>query len=165
MKKLYLLRHAQADSHTGVDDKARALTAHGILQAGYVGDYLRDQNITIDSVLCSSARRTKMTFSEIKNSRVTIKKEQFLDKLYNAPAGDLLYALQQAQGDNVLMVAHNPGIHQLANMIVGDSNSQIEQQLMLGYHPATLSVFECDCDAWADIKLQGNSLVSLVQQD
>lgn len=163
-KRLYLLRHAQAASEMEIDDKSRSLTLHGLSQAAQVGAYFKENNITLDQALCSSARRTKMTLAEVKKSGATVKKERTLDEIYNAPAGDILHAIQGADGDNILVVAHNPGIHQLANMLVGRGERVNLERLMMGYNPATLCVFDCSCDVWANILPQENELLDLIQQ-
>ena len=162
-KYLYLLRHAQAASDMTVNDKDRALTLHGLSQASQIGAYLNDRSITIDQLLCSSARRTKMTAAEVKKAGAIIKKENFSDEIYNAPAGSILNAIQKSDGDHLLVVAHNPGIHQLANMLVGEGERVHLERLMMGYDPATLCVLKCACESWTDIQPQGNALVDLIQ--
>ena len=161
MLKLYLLRHAQAAGSFDVDDYQRPLTLHGIEQAQAVATSLPD----IHLCLCSSALRTKMTLDSLKKAEANIAKTTFSDELYNAPTGALLNAIQQA-GDvqNLLLIAHNPGIHQLANTLTMEDNSEIRNKLIYQYAPASLSVLECPIENWKDIQPQQNKLVELITQ-
>ncbi|HPF77667.1 MAG TPA: histidine phosphatase family protein [Alphaproteobacteria bacterium] len=161
MPKLYLLRHAQASSSLHTDDKGRSLTPHGTEQAKAIAKHLRD----VDLALCSSAKRTQMTLNAAQENGADIKKTDIMDKLYNAGAGDILSILQEQDKDNILIVAHNPGIHQLANLLAGKGTSSQLMQLQLAYAPATLSVLDCPITNWRDIQPQGNELIDLIIPD
>lgn len=161
MRKLYLLRHAQAQSALEDDDKDRPLSAHGLAQARTVAVHLKD----IDTALCSSARRTQMTLDAAQESGAEIKKIEISDNLYNAPAGDILNVLQQYGDGNVLIVAHNPGIHHFANIILSEGEKMEVEKLRLSYRPATLSVFECDVENWKDLQPQSSKLIHLIEID
>ena len=59
---LLVLRHAETeDVRPGSRDSQRRLTPDGERHAEEVGDYLREQGITVDAVLCSSATRAEQT--------------------------------------------------------------------------------------------------------
>ena len=115
MKRLYLLRHAQAASALDGDDKERPLTPHGIEQAQYVAQHIEN----VDMALCSSAKRTQMTLDVIEKVSGTVKKTSHMDELYNASAGAMLHTIQNCEEDTLLLVSHNPGIHVFANTLVG----------------------------------------------
>lgn len=161
MPKLYLLRHAQAASSLGGEDKDRPLTPQGIGQAKSIGPHLQD----IDLALCSSARRTKETLKHAGESGATIKKIETLDILYNAMAGELLNAVQSYASNNILVVAHNPGIHQFAKILTGDGEPDQLEKLNLFYNPATLSIFDCPIESWRELKPAQNKLIDLVIPD
>lgn len=158
MPQLYLLRHAQAGSSLSTKDQDRSLTPHGIEQAKTVAPYLND----IDLALCSSAKRTRMTLQTVIDAGANIKKIDYLDTLYNAPAGEILKALQSCEAQNILIIAHNPGIHQLAGTFVGEGNKSQVGKLKLFYQPATLSIFDCPIESWGDIQPQSNTLLDLI---
>ncbi len=160
MLKLYLLRHAQAAGSFDVDDYQRPLTLHGIEQAQSLAPSLPN----IHLCLCSSALRTKMTLDSLKKAEANIDKTTFSDELYNAPTGALLKAIQQSgTAQNFLLIAHNPGIHQLANILVKqDTSHEHLEHLRFDYRPATLSIFECNIDNWKDIQPAQNKLTQLI---
>lgn len=161
MPKLYLLRHAEAPSCFELSDKDRPLSTHGISQAKNVAAHLKD----IDLVLCSSATRTKMTCAALIEGGANFKNIEYLDALYNAPAGDLLSSIQTVNAQNIMVIAHNPGIHVLANRLVGGGDKGQIEKLNLFYNPATLSIFECDIERWADIQPHQNTLIDLIIPD
>lgn len=159
MPKLYLLRHAQAEGGFDKSDKDRALTAHGINQSKEVSAHLTN----IPLCLCSGATRTKMTLESAIEGNTQINKTNFIDELYNAPAGVLLNAIQQADTANdLLLIAHNPGIHQLANILAHEDESAIREKLRFQYAPATLSILDCQIEKWADIKPAQNTLLDFI---
>lgn len=161
MKNLYLLRHAQAGSALSVDDKDRPLSDHGIKQTGIIAPHLKE----IDLCLCSSAKRTCMTLQGLEENGVQIKRVEYLDSLYNAPMGDILSELQKCTENNILIIAHNPGIHQLAGNLADTGDKMQLEKVKLFYQPATLSIFECEIDQWNHIHLQANKLTDLVIPD
>lgn len=159
-KTLYLLRHAQAESALNCDDKDRPLSAQGIQQAEKVGLYLKEK--AIDSVICSSAKRTRMTLKAVQENGEEFENIEYSDAAYNAPVGELLNIIQASSADNILLIAHNPGIHMLANIFINDDENANTEKLKIFYRPATLSIIECDIDHWKDIQPHENKLIDLV---
>lgn len=161
MPKLYLLRHAQAASDFSTDDKERPLTPHGIAQAQSLAKHLSG----IQKTLCSSAKRTQMTAQSIKDVNGNLESIEYRDDLYNAPAGSILNAIQECNAENLLVIAHNPGIHLLARSLANKGDQAQMEQLNIFYNPATLSVFECDIESWSNIQPQSNTLLNLIIPD
>jgi phosphohistidine phosphatase len=161
MPKLYLLRHAEAASAFGLPDQQRPLTAHGILQAEKTADALRHINLA----LCSAAERTKMTLQAAVNAGASIQKTEILAPFYNAPAETLLKTIQESDKGDILVIAHNPGIHQLAASMARRDDTPAFNNLMTSYSPASLAVFDCDIENWSELQLHQNKLVELITQD
>lgn len=161
MPKLYLLRHAEAPGSFDVPDKQRPLSAHGIKQAERLNNALAG----IDIALCSSAKRTRMTLQGAIDSGASVNKIEYLDALYNASASGMLEIIQSQTVDNILIIAHNPGIHALANMLIGDGDKSLRNKLAISYHPATLSIIECESDSWQTIQPAANTLIDLIIPD
>lgn len=139
MRKIFLLRHAQADSDFNIKDHERALTYAGKAQALTVGVLLK--NHEINHVLCSSAVRTQETLNALKKAGVQFGSIDIIDRLYNSHADTLLDEIDLTEG-NVLIIAHNPGIHQLAFQLAQGGDSDMITRLAMGYPPASLSIFE-----------------------
>lgn len=160
MLKLFLLRHAQAAGSYDVDDYQRPLTTpHGIQQAQSVALSLPPITLAI----CSAANRTRMTLDSIETTNGIVQQTKYSDDIYNGSAGDLLSAIQECgQEETLLIIAHNPGIHQLANVLASEDGSKDRELLRYDYAPATLSILECPIENWAEIKPSQNKLVDLV---
>jgi phosphohistidine phosphatase len=119
--RLYLLRHAKSSwDDPGLPDHDRPLAPRGRKAAKRMGAHLRERAIEPQLVLCSSARRTRETVERLalpSGSQVEVE-----DGLYAAGAGALLGRLRAVGDDvsSVLLVAHNPGVHELALAVVGE---------------------------------------------
>lgn len=161
MKRLFLLRHAEA-SMNAPTDRERPLTENGLAQATTLGAEMKRQGFVPDFIYCSPARRTRQTFEKLSFENVPSEQP---DRLYNAPAGDILSFIQNTSDDiaNLLVVAHNPGIHQIAAMLAEDDNSAESSKLRMGYSPATLTVLSCACEKWSDIKMGANPIIEIIE--
>lgn len=115
MRELWLLRHAEAlpTRHNGSDHE-RVLSPHGQAQARAVGHWLAALQLTPDSVLCSSAQRTRATADAVLDGLPTPPPVTYLEAIYAASAGELLaLATRHGTGARVLLVGHNPGLQYL----------------------------------------------------
>lgn len=136
MNYLYLLRHAEA-APAGLleSDIDRPLTLHGQDQARDAGAYLRDGKFDVSKVICSPALRTRETLNGLLSGRGSQQQPaiHIMEELYDAFVQTLLETARKS-GPGTLLVAHNPGIHELAFTLTHD------QRLDRAYSPATLSV-------------------------
>lgn len=164
-KKLFLLRHAQAASAQSNGDKSRNLTPKGIDDARALGQEMHRCDFIPDMILCSGATRTKETLAEIMKSLDKATTEiTYDDIIYSGSTGDYLHLIQNMDDayQNVLMVAHNPSIYELAILLSGMGSDSVMQRLSEGYQPATLSAIEVSCEKWADIQPAENTLIHIM---
>ncbi|MCH2078298.1 MAG: histidine phosphatase family protein [Rhodobacteraceae bacterium] len=116
MKTLIVMRHAKSSwGDPGVSDVDRPLNTRGKTSAKAIGEWLRFGGFAPDLVLCSSARRTAQTW-ELMGLEAEL---QFKRTLYLAPPETILAEVQQAHGECLLVLGHNPGIAEFAGMILG----------------------------------------------
>lgn len=162
MKKLFILRHAEAGP-ASKSDFERALTERGISQAKDLGEMMNEKGYAPALVLCSSALRTRLTLEGVMES-VRIPKVEHTRDIYHAEALDLMDMLRaiDEKYSSVLLVGHNPAIHQLAAALAGDNNPAIAEQVVSGYPPATLTVLNV-ATPWAELKAAQNDLVDLIR--
>jgi phosphohistidine phosphatase len=152
MKTLYLLRHAEAEGGSSLadGDHGRVLSIRGRAEGREVGRFMKSQGMVPEFILASDALRTmstaRLVAEEIFGDRKSPVTSRFDRALYLAPADALLEHVQAVTGklDRLLLVAHNPGIMELALHLAG-----IEALAFDGFPPATLAVFETDADDWA----------------
>jgi phosphohistidine phosphatase len=112
-RTLLLLRHGEAaDSMPGGRDIDRKLTARGEQQARDIGDFLRDQGLEVEAVLCSAAVRARQTLDQLALSSVEPSRVEVSENYYNAGVDTLLDALRALPADCAvaLLVGHAPGV-------------------------------------------------------
>jgi phosphohistidine phosphatase len=153
-RSLILLRHAQAgDSLPGGHDIDRKLTALGERQAREVGDFLRNQGVQVDAVVCSSAVRARQTLEQlaldVEPSRVDIS-----EAYYNAGVDTLIDALRALPAECVvgLLIGHAPGVPGVAFELAdpGASDPTAMTALERRFPAAAVARLEFT-GAWADL--------------
>lgn len=151
MRTLMLLRHAQAISMTmDLSDKERSLTDQGKEDAVNLFETLQKEGNLPDIILCSSALRTKQTAKIFEEQAPKIQ-IIYRDDLYNASTGMIYETAKSVNSTkkSVMIIAHNPGIYDFVRFLLGDTDPQTLEQIMSGYPPCTLSMYECPCDDWS----------------
>jgi phosphohistidine phosphatase len=114
---------------------------------------MRDLGLSPDIVLVSSARRTLQTMEALEPWDETPLIEP-MDALYLATAPQMLKVLQGVAetARSVLLIAHNPGMHELATTLAGEqemkSGKQAVQRLAKGYPTAALAEFTVPGPWW-----------------
>ena len=111
MSRVYILRHAQAEP--GMRDHSRSLTQYGQLQTQLMGQWLKLNLHELDLAIVSSARRTQHTFTGLGLDIEMISD----DRAYNAGSSTLEALIRElgAGHEDVMIVAHNPGVSDLAS--------------------------------------------------
>lgn len=112
---LHLLRHAKTNqsSPTGLDFD-RELLPRGYEQIAELKQFFETHPIAPKHILCSSAVRTRQTFSELQGFWPSAH-IQFIDELYLASKQEILSKICALQTpDEILVVGHNEGLSELA---------------------------------------------------
>lgn len=163
MKRLYLLRHAKAMNSEGGGDIERKLAPKGTQDALALGALMKSKDYQPTSIYCSPALRTKETLEAVIEG-IGETKTQFEDKIYNSSRGNLFHLIQSADNacDALMIVAHNPGIHELAAMLAAEDDNGLINRLMSEFSPGTLCVFDCPKAAWSDIQPAENMIVDFL---
>ena len=121
MRQLLLLRHAKSSwDDRDLSDHARPLNPRGRQAAAAMKTAMDGLGLCPDMVLVSTARRTSETLEALEPWPETPLVEP-MDNLYLAPASTLLAALNEVKETvrSVLLIGHNPGLHELALLLVG----------------------------------------------
>lgn len=159
-KTLYLLRHAKAaNAAAGQDDHDRPLSAEGIAQAQAMGRYLQRHNISPQHVLCSDAVRTRQTWDLIAPQIPAT----YSHPLYLATAPALLRLLAETPEDaaRLMLIGHNPGLHQLALALAQAGEEELRHRLALEFPTCALAIFHIDT-RWSHIPQTGGTLADLI---
>ncbi len=147
MRQLLLLRHAKSDwGESGQSDHARALSASGRRGAIIIREAMRGLGLVPDIVLVSAARRTRETLELLEPWDETPIIEEMED-LYLAPRPRLLRVLNglPETARSVLLIGHNPGLHELALALAGPhalaAGGPYLERLAAAYPTAALAEF------------------------
>ena len=155
MKKLYILRHAKSDYPDDInDDHARPLNKKGQKDCKLIGNYLIQHNINLQVILSSDAVRTKETITNILRVSGNRTEVNFSNKLYLATAGEIIKQIGKDAGDaeSVMVVAHNPGVWQLAQILTQSGDYDLLKQLATKYPTASMACFSINIDNWQDLQ-------------
>jgi phosphohistidine phosphatase len=167
MKYLTLLRHAKSSwDKPGVNDFDRPLNKRGREAAALMGAYIRNNNITPEHVLCSSAARTRQTLSLMLPCLDNDPVITFRDRLYLASPSQMLAQITSVpdQVSHLLVIGHNPGTQMLALDLVdpAQSNAQMTERLAEKFPTAALAHFQFDTAAWKSIVSGSGALKAFV---
>ena len=147
MHQLLLLRHAKSSrDDAGLPDRERPLSPRGRHAAAAMRAAMRRLGLAPDVVLVSPSRRTVQTLEALEPWDDTPLVEQ-IDTLYLANATQLLAALHGVADTvrSVLLIGHNPGMHELALALagtrVGTQPDTAMRRLAEGYPAGALAEF------------------------
>jgi phosphohistidine phosphatase len=149
MKTLFLVRHASAEINAMAQDIERNLDETGKREAAILGEHFAKLKVKPQSALVSPANRTMQTFEKAFNQNngaapIAVK---VVPKLYNAHYLTILEQVQQTDDavEHLLVVAHNPGLSQLASFICKQDNGfQLPTSGML--------MFQSKANKWSELK-------------
>jgi phosphohistidine phosphatase len=168
MRQLLLLRHAKSSwDDAAASDHARVLNADGRRAAAAMGQALRALHLAPDLVLVSTARRTRQTLDALEPWDETPLIEP-MDSLYLASAPQLLATLNRTAETvrSVMLIGHNPGLHDLALTLAAGLPARVQQAAVLpasarlaaGFPTGGLAEFTIPAH-WADLAEGGGRLV------
>ena len=153
-KTLYILRHAKAEIGTASqDDHDRGLNNQGTDACAVMGGYFLKHEILPELVLCSTAKRTRETWQHIGSFYAHAPKVEYSDRLYLASTNEMLnqIALVPEPVQRLMIVAHNPGLHQLSLTLAKSGNEQAIDTLALKLPTCSLVAFEFAESSWKNI--------------
>jgi phosphohistidine phosphatase len=170
MRRLMLLRHAktETDAPSG-RDQDRRLDERGHKDAAQIGDWIASHPPFPDAVLVSHAVRARQTWDiawEAMKDRVPAPQVEVVPELYGADPAEILDAIRTATapGDpkQLLLIGHNPGMHEIALMLTGGGDPDGARALGDNLPTAGLAVFDFDVKDWGDVAYRRGKLVMFV---
>lgn len=143
--RLVLVRHAKSVPKDTAPDFERALADRGRREAPKAGEWLAESGFPIHFTRCSSALRARETWQLIVPKLSEPPPVVYEDELYNAPCEALIAALSGTDESvtNLLMVGHNPGIHELADTLCekgGKNGKSLHHRIHEGFPTAAVVV-------------------------
>ena len=153
MKTLYLLRHAKSDwGDSSLKDFDRPLNERGWKAAKAIGQEMRERDMAPDAVFVSPAVRTKETLARAEEGFGGPLNAVENRTIYLAETGTLIDLIRGAPADasRVMIVGHNPGMHELAITLAGGP-AELREEVAHKFPTAAVAEISFDVDDWKDI--------------
>jgi phosphohistidine phosphatase len=153
MRRLLLLRHAKSDRSPGLADDQRPLNERGERASRLMGDYIAHHALLPELVLCSTAQRTRETLAGLAKQWPADVPSVFEERLYMASPKVILSAIrdQKAQVHTLLLIGHNPGLHEAADLLVAAGDVELREQLREKFPTGALVVIDFTVSAWSRV--------------
>jgi phosphohistidine phosphatase len=169
MRRLMLLRHAktETDAPSG-RDQDRRLDNRGRTDAAEIGNWIGRHPPFPDSVLVSPAVRAHQTWEiawQAMKGKVPPPQVELLPELYGADPAQMLHIIRAAsatESQRLLLVGHNPGMHELALALAGSGDNASRKALADNLPTSGLAVFDFAIGDWADVAFRRGRLVLFV---
>jgi phosphohistidine phosphatase len=128
MQRLILMRHAKTEPWSeGIDDHARALTPAGHEAAIAMGKALKSEGWTPERAIISTARRTRETWAHLSDIFGTTNMMLEEDLYLAGERGIADIIADQAGAKSLIIIGHNPGLHDLSLSILRAAGSRDHQ--------------------------------------
>jgi phosphohistidine phosphatase len=169
MRRLMLLRHAKTENDAPSGrDQDRRLDNRGRHDAAEIGGWIGRHPPFPDVVLVSHAIRAHQTWEiawEAIKELVPEPQVELVPELYGADPAQLLQIIREASAADpkrLMLVGHNPGMHELALALAGSGDAAGRAALADNLPTSGLAIFDFAIDDWADVAFRRGQLVSFV---
>jgi len=165
MRRLMLLRQAKTENDApGGSDQDRRLDERGRADAAEIGGWMAAHPPFPDAVMVSPAVRSVQTWDiawEIMKGAAPPPRVSQAPSLYGADPAALLHVIHDAAASDpqrLLLVGHNPGMHEAAFLLGGSGNAAARAALADNLPTSGLVVLDFDIDDWRDVAFRGGRL-------
>ena len=169
MRRLMLLRHAKTENDAPSGrDRDRRLDNRGRRDAAEIGAWIGRHPPFPDSVLVSPAIRAHQTWEiawKAMKDLVPEPQVELIPDLYGADPSQLLQTIREASDADplrLMLVGHNPGMHELALALAGSGDAAGRRALADNLPTSGLAVFDFAVDDWADVAFRRGRLALFV---
>lgn len=157
MKTLFLLRHAKSSwKDASLSDFERPLNERGQHAAPLIGEFMRQQKMRPDLILCSPAERASQTAALVCQAAALKAELRYDERIYAATVPRLCTIVAEIDEsvEKVLLVGHNPGLEELLESLTGEVRHM---------PTATLSHIALNIERWIETREQCGELIKMVK--
>jgi phosphohistidine phosphatase len=165
MRRLILFRHAKAEpSEPGMEDHARVLVERGRKDAAKIGAYMVGHGFIPDKVVISPATRTQETWKYAASAFRPSPAAMSAEPLYDATPHAILGVIKAAPSPahTLLIIGHNPGLHEVALMLIASGDIEARERLREKLPTAGLIIIDFAFDNWSKLHPQSGRLERFV---
>jgi phosphohistidine phosphatase len=169
MRRLMLLRHAKTESDAPSGrDQDRRLDERGHRDAAEIGRFIAGNPPFPELILVSPAVRARQTWEfawDAMKDRVPPPHVEWVPQLYGAEITQLLHSIHiaaAADPEQLMLVGHNPGMHELALTLIGGGDAAAKKALDDNLPTSGLAIFDFATDDWTDVTFRSGKLVLFV---
>jgi phosphohistidine phosphatase len=169
MRRLMLLRHAKTETNAPSGrDQDRRLDDRGRRDAAEIGGWIARHPPFPDLVLVSPAVRAHQTWEvawQAMKDFVPEPRVELVPELYGAGPSQLLQIVREASVADprrLMLVGHNPGMHELALALGGSGDVAGRKALADNLPTSGLAIFDFAVDDWTDVAFRRGQLVQFV---
>lgn len=164
MRRLLLLRHAKTERpEPGERDRDRKLTARGRADAPVIGTYLARHGLVPDLVLVSPVTRAEETWALVAPAFTKAPRVAKDERIYNASPETLIALIRQTRdAHTLLVVGHNPGLHDLAVRLIASGDVETRERVNEKLPTSGLVVIDLPFDDWSRLHANAGRLERFV---
>lgn len=169
MRRLMLLRHAKTESDAPSGrDQDRRLDERGHRDAAGIGGWIAQHPPFPDLVLVSPAVRARQTWELVwaaMKATVPPLQVETAPDIYGAEVAQLLHSVRLAAAADprqLMIVGHNPGLHELALALTGSGDAAARDALGQNLPTSGLVIIDFASDDWTDVSFGRGKLVQFV---
>lgn len=165
MRRLLLFRHAKAEpAKLGEPDRDRELIERGRKDAARIGAYMATHALKPDRVLVSPAKRTQQSWKHLASALKPVPAATLAEKLYDATPHAILALIKDvpASAHTLMVVGHNPGLQELALMLVASGDIDAREALREKLPTSGLVIVDFAFDDWGKLHPQSGRLERFV---
>jgi phosphohistidine phosphatase len=151
---LMLFRHAKTErAELGQRDRDRKLTKRGRADAPTLGAYMAHHDLIPDLALVSPAARAQETWDLVSEAFAKAPRTQTDDRVYNATPHKLLQVVAEPRRANkLLIVGHNPSLHEFALQLIASGDAEVREQLHEKLPTSGLVVMDLPIHDWTELR-------------
>jgi phosphohistidine phosphatase len=165
MRRLLLLRHAKAErSEPGTKDISRVLIDRGRKDAARIGTYMAAHALAPDRVILSPAARTQETWKYAAAAFHPAPAAMSAERVYDATPHGILALIKDtpASVHTLLVIGHNPGLHEFALMLIASGDIDARERLREKLPTSGLIIIDFAFDNWSKLHPQCGRLERFV---
>jgi phosphohistidine phosphatase len=149
---------------SGSEDHLRGLVDRGRKDSATIGAYLATEGLVPERALVSSAVRTQETWKFSAREFGVPVAADTEERLYDATPEAILDLVKEtpANVQSLLVIAHNPGLQDLALMLLASGNVKAREQLEENLPTAGLVIVDFPFDEWRNLRRESGSLERFV---